>query len=118
MAELLTLMDIGDMNLYHRGTQGADAVVKGYRSVGVGTGVEHYAVATEAFLLQFVNENALDVALKIGYLHVGKESAKFFKIGLECLGAVDAGLALAKKIEIGAVDDKYSHGEWWKNSRL
>ena len=43
VAELLTLVDIGDVNLYHRSLEGADAVLQGNARVGVGTGVEHYS---------------------------------------------------------------------------
>ena len=72
MTELLTLVDIGDVHLDNWALQRADAVVQGYAGMGVGTGVEHNAVAApEAHLLHLVDEAALDITLIVGYLDVG-----------------------------------------------
>ena len=80
VAELLTLVDIGDVNLYHRSLEGADAVLQGNARVGVGTGVEHYSVATETYLLQFVYQLTLNVALVVANLNVRIEAAQLLKV--------------------------------------
>ena len=54
----------------------AYAVLQGYACVGVGSGVEHYAVAGEACLLHHDDELALYVALKIAELHIGISRAE------------------------------------------
>ena len=71
MAELLALVYVRDVNLYHSGFQRTDTVVQGYAGVGVCTGVEHDAVVREAYLLHFVDELSLDIALEVGDIHIG-----------------------------------------------
>ena len=72
VTELLALVDIRDMYLDDRALQRADAVVQGYAGMGVGTGVEHDAVAlAKARLLHLVDELTLDVALIVININVG-----------------------------------------------
>ena len=65
VAELLALVDIRDVYLDDGCLQRADAVVQGYRRVGVGTSVKHDAVVGEAYLLHLVDKFSLDIALVV-----------------------------------------------------
>jgi len=70
MAELLTFVYVGDMYLYTRALEAADAVLQGDAGMGVGTSVEHHAIVRETYLLQLVDKFALYVALIIFYLNI------------------------------------------------
>ena len=107
MTELFALVHVGDVHL-NRGTlQRADAVLKGYARVGIGTRIEHYAVVGESHLLQLVYQLALDVALIVVNLHVGLLCAQFGKIFLKRTATVDSRLPNAQEIEVGTVDYLY-----------
>jgi hypothetical protein len=106
VAELLALVDIGDVYLYDRRRDGTDSIVEGDAGVGVGTRVEHNAVGRESHLMELVDEGALVVALEIGELHVGVLLAQFFKVCFKGASAVDARLAATQKIEVGTVENK------------
>ena len=109
MAELLALMHIRDMHLDDRTLERADAIVQGHTGVGIGTGIENDAVERETYLLHLVDELALDIALKVANLHVRILRLQLRQIGLERHLSVDAWLALAKQVEIGAIDDLNFH---------
>ena len=104
MTELFALVHVGDVHL-NRGTlQRADAVLQGYARVGIGTGVEHYAVIGETHLLQLVYQLALDVALIVVNLHVGILGTQFGKILLKRTASVDSWFPDTQEIEVGTVD--------------
>ena len=83
VSELVTLMDVGDMNLYRGAFQGADAILKGYAGMGISPGVEYDTVEGESHLLQLVYKFALDIALVVFNLHVRIELAQFWKVCLK-----------------------------------
>ena len=109
VAELLARVDIRYMYLNDGSCDGADAVVQSHGGVGVGTRVEHYAVIAEAHLLHLVDHLALDVALEIFHLDIGKCVAQRGEVALERLCSVDARLANAEQVEVRAIEYKYLH---------
>ena len=72
MTELFSCVYITNMHFYYGATEAAYAVVEGDAGVGVGAGIEHYAIVCEAYFLHFVYQFALDVALIIFQFDVGK----------------------------------------------
>jgi len=109
MAELLALVYVGDMYLYHRALQTADAVLQGDAGVGVGSGVEHHAIVAEAYFLKLVDELALDVALIILYLDVGVFGFQLRQIALERIAAINTRLSYAQEVQVWTIDDLYLH---------
>ena len=106
VTELFALVYIRDVYLHDGTSQRADAVVQGYRGVGIGSRVEHDAVVAEAHFLHLVDELALHIALVVGYVDVRKLSLQLGQILLERLGTVDAGLANAQQIQVGTIDNQ------------
>ncbi len=109
VAELFTLMDIGDVHLDDGALQRADAVVESHRRMGIGSGIEHDAVVTEAHLLHLVDELALDIALVIVDGDVGILCPQLRQILVEGGRAVDARLTGAEEVQIGTIDDLDFH---------
>ena len=109
VAELLTLVDVGDVDLDDRSFQRADAILQCDARVGVGTGVEHNSVVAEAHFLQLVNELAFDVTLIVVNLYLRIISPKSFQIRLHSICPVYSWLASAQKIEIWAINYLYFH---------
>ena len=109
MAELLALVDIGDVYLYDGRRDGADGIVEGDAGVGVGAGVEDDAVGRESYLVELVDEVALVVALEVGELHSGVLGTELGEVVVEAASAVDAGLTGAEEVEVGTVDDEIFH---------
>ena len=73
MTELLTTVNVGDMDFDDRTLQRTDAVVQRDARVRIGTRVQHDAVVAleESRLLHLVDQLTLHVALIVVYLHVG-----------------------------------------------
>ncbi len=109
VAELLALVNVGDVYLHRRAAQRAEAVLQSHAGVGVGSCVEYHAVESEAHLLQLVDKLALDVALVVVYLHVGIGRAQRLEVAFKRVAAVDARLAHAEKIKVWSVDYLYLH---------
>lgn len=109
VAELLALVDVGDVNLDDGAAQRADAVVQRYAGVGVGTGVKHNAVVGEAHLLHLVDKLALYVALIVLDVHVRVFRLELWQILFEGRRAVDAGFAGAQQVQVWTVDNDYFH---------
>ena len=109
VAELLALVDIGDVDLDDGSRDGTDGIVKGHTGVGVGTGVEDDTIGCEAYLVELVDEGTLVVALEIGELHMGVLGTQLLQIVFKGAGAVDARLAAAEEVEVGTVEDDIFH---------
>jgi len=110
MAELLTLVDIGDVYFNDWALQRTDAVMQCNAGVRVGTSIEHDAVAVaEAHLLHLVDELALDVALVVGYLNVWVAGLQTGQETVERLLPVDARFTASQHVQVGAVDNQYLH---------
>ena len=105
VAESLAGVHVADVHLHHGGGHGADGVLQGDGRVGIGARVEDDAVIIEAHPVDAVDELALDVGLEIIYLHLGMAAAQGGQAVVERRGAIDARLAAAQQIEVGAVDD-------------
>lgn len=80
MTELFSCVYITNMHFYYGATEAAYAVVEGDAGVGVGTGIEHYAIVCEAYFLHFVYQFALDVALIIFQFDVGKALFELWEV--------------------------------------
>ncbi len=109
VAELLSLMHIADVHFDDRRLYGLYAVRQCYAGVGVGSGVQHDAVGRESHFLHLVYQLALDVALVIVNLHIGKLRRQLWQKLLERAASVDVRLAFAEQIEVWAVNDSYFH---------
>jgi hypothetical protein len=105
VAELLALVDIGDVYLDDGSLQRTDAVVQGYRGVGVGSGIEHDAVVRKTYLLHLVDEFTLNVALEILDVHIGIFGLQLGQILLERRTAIDAWLTGAEQVKVGTIND-------------
>ena len=103
MAELLALVYVGYVDLNDGTAERAYAVLQGHAGMGVGAGVEHNAVVSEAYFLHLVDKYALDVALEVLYLYVGKASAQLRQVVVERAAAVNPRFARAQKVKVGAV---------------
>ena len=109
VAEVFSLMDIGDMHLYNGTFYGAYAVVQGNAGVGVGSGVQHNAVEREAHLLYLVYQFSLNIALIVFYLYLRILLTQLGQIALERLAAVYPRLSHAEQVEIGTIHYLYLH---------
>ena len=109
VAELLALMHIADVYLYHGRADGAYAVVQRHAGVRVCPGIKHYAVCRESHLVHLVYQFALDIALIVVNIEFRIFCLELFQIVAERTAAIDARLTLAKQIEVGAVDYLYFH---------
>ena len=109
VAEVFTLVDIRDMHLYNRTFYGAYAVVQGNAGVGVGSGVQHYAVEREAHLLYLVYQFALNIALIVFYLYLRILLTQLGQIALERLTAIYPRFSHAEQVEIGTIHYLYLH---------
>ena len=98
MAELLTLVDIGDVDLDDGTAQRADTVLQRHTGMRVGSGIQHDTIVTaeEPRLLHLINQLTLDVALIIVYLDIGEALTQFRQVAVERLRAIDARLTLAQ----------------------
>lgn len=109
VAELLTLVDVRDVNLDDGAAQRADAVMQCYAGVGVGTGIEHDAVVGEPHLLHLVNELTLYVALVVLNAYVRIFGLELWQVLLKGRCAVDARLTGAQQVQVRTVDNDYLH---------
>jgi hypothetical protein len=109
MSELLALVHIANVYLNDRAFQRTDAVVQGYRGMGVGSCVEHDAVVGKAYFLHLVNQLSLHIALIVFYLYIGILCLQLRQILIERCRAVDAWLASAQEVKIGSVDNENFH---------
>ena len=98
MAELLTLVDIGDVDFDDGTAQRADTVLKRHTGMRIGAGIQHDTIVTaeETRLLHLINQLTLDVALIIVYLDIGEAFTQFRQVAVKRLRAIDARLTLAQ----------------------
>ena len=73
--------------------------------VGVGTGVEHYAISRDPYRLDAIDEVAFVIALIVGYLYVGVLLAQLSEVVVERTRAIYVGLSQPKHIQVRAIDD-------------
>lgn len=77
--------------------------------MGVGSGVEDYAVVGESHFLKPVDQFPLDIALVVFDLHFGKSLAELFEIGLKGAAAIDAGFSGTEQVQIRSIDNLDFH---------
>ncbi len=109
MTERLALVHVADMHLDGRRRHGTKGILKRNGRVGVGAGVEYNAVEVEAYLMDFVDELPLYVALVIFQLHIGEVATQIRQESLKRNSAVYARFAAPQQINIGTVYDLYPH---------
>src|SRR2546421_6207841 len=97
--ELLTRVEVREVDLDHRQPKGLQAIVKGERVVRQGAGVDHDAGRSWPFLLQEVDDLALVIALKEGDLKTepgGLFTHRLVEI-IQRAGPIDVRFALAEQ---------------------
>ena len=110
VAELLTLVDVGDVNLDDGTLQRADAVLQGNTGMSIGPGIQHDTVAvTEACRRHLIDERPLDSTLIVVYLDVGVTRLQSRQKIKERLLPVDARLTSTQHIQVGTIDNQYFH---------
>ena len=109
MAELLTLVYVRDMHLYHRTFQRADAVVQRNAGMCISPCIQHDAVAGEAHLLHLVDQFALHIALIVIYLNVRVSLLQFRQEYFERLTTIDAWFAHAQQVQVWPIDNLNFH---------
>ena len=105
MAELFTLVDVGDMHLHGRSRHRLERIVKGNTGMSVGSGIQDDAVHVKATAMDAIDEIALMVALEIVEMHIGKRCTQLVKIVFEGTGTVDAWLSTTQEIQVRTIDD-------------
>ena len=115
MAEALTLVDVGKVDLDGRQLGRVQSVEQGHRRMGVGTGIYDDAGIGLARRLDTVDEHAFVVAL--GKLHreaeaLGLDAAHGFDVR-QGFAAVDLGLTLAQHVEVWPVEHQHRLGGRW-----
>ncbi len=103
------------MNFKNRCFDSCNGIRKSYRSMGISSGIQKDGIITESYLMDFINEFALHIALVIAELHFRKPGLELMKIFFKGSATVNFWLPLSQKIEIRAVDyddfqDSYC---WW-----
>ena len=109
VAERLTAVDVADVNLYHGGGDGSDGIGDGNRRVGVTTGIQDDAAVVKSHLLQAVHDFPLDITLIDVDRVLRIALNQFLQVLVEGAVAIDLGLTLAHKVQVGTVDDVDDH---------
>ena len=109
MAEFLTGMHIGDMHLYHWCGNRFDGITNSYRGMGLSPRIENDPITDKAGLLYFIDELTLYIRLVVSDLNVGVNCLQPGQIIVELLLPVNTWLSHSKQIEIGPVNNLYSH---------
>ena len=104
-AVFLTGEDVADMHLDDGSGDGGDGIVDGHTSMAVATRIKHYAVGSEAHLMEAVDEFPLDVALVVADFYVKELLPKAVNHFLHGGMSIDGRLALARKVKVRSVDD-------------
>ena len=109
VAEFFPFKNIGNMDLYGRRRDRSERI--GERDAGVrkSPGIDDDAIRGEADFLQFVDQKALVVALKIVQFSGRKIKLELLEKLRKAGRTIDFRLAFAQKVEVGAVDDPDLH---------
>jgi hypothetical protein len=83
--------------------------------MGVASRIQNDAVCGKAYLLNFVDQLALHVALEVGKLDLRKLRLKLGEIAFKGFTTVYFWLSLAKQVEIRAIDHLDFHAHIEKN---
>lgn len=94
------------MYLYSGRRNGRQGICNSDRGMGVCPGINDDAIYVEAQFMNFINQFAFVIRLKIAKLHVGKLGFERFQILQEGAITINCRFALAQQVEIGAVNDK------------
>ena len=109
VAERLAAIDVANVNLDHRSSNGGDCVGDGDRRVSVAARVQYDAAVVKTHCLQSVHDFTLDVALIEVNLVLRELLDEFLQVLVERAVAIDLGLTLAHEIQVGAVEDVDNH---------
>ena len=104
-------MDVGDVDLDAGDPDRLERVQDGIAIVGKGAGIHDDSVIVALRGMNGVNDGSLVVGLEAlgSTLMGGGKGAQAAAEGGVVLLAIDAGLALAQQVQIGAVDDEKFH---------
>ena len=98
-------VNIADVYLHHRTTDGSNGIGQCNRGMGVATWVHDNSVVAKTNLVQFINKLTLYIGLKILQLVLWKIDFKLFKKSLEATGTIHAWLPGAKQVKVRAIDN-------------
>ena len=111
MAELLPLVDVGDVDLHTGHVHRLQRVQNGHAVMGIGAGIHHDALIYPVGLLDGVHDGPFVVGLEAVHLHP-VFPAEGFQVLAErgiAVFSIDSRLPLAQQIQVGAVDDQILH---------
>lgn len=117
MPERFTPVYIADVYLDDRGGNSRHGIGQGDGGVGERAGIEHNPVGAETCHMEFIEQGAFVVALKIVELELRKSGFQVLKKRFKALAAINFRLARSKQVEIGAIDKEDFH-ECKKSSKF
>ena len=110
VAEWFARVDVADVDLNDGGRNGGNGIGNGDGGVGVAAGIEDDATTLfKAHLLQAVHNLPLDVALIDVDRVLRIALNQFLQVLVEGAVAIDLGLTLAHKVQVGTVDNVDNH---------
>lgn len=109
VAEWFAAVDIADVNLHHRGSDGGHGVGDGHRRVGVAAGIQDDAAVVKANGLQPVHDFPFDIALIDVDIVLRELFNQLLQVLVERSVAIHLGFTLAHEVQVRAVDDVDDH---------
>ncbi len=114
MSKRLSRVDIAEVGLDDRELRGGHGISQRNGVVGEGPWIENHGVGPGASVMERIDQSALVVRLHVADLGVAL-AGNGGEVGddvVECVGAVDLGLACAQKIQVRTVqhEDLVRHG--------
>src|SRR5262245_30279637 len=109
LSEILSCMDIGNMDFDHRCLNSRDRITDGYGCMCITTRVKNNTIILKADTLEFIDQLTFYIALIIEQVNVGVLVLQVTKENVKWLVAVNIDLSFTKKVEIGTVDYRDLH---------
>ncbi len=103
LAKFLAGGQVAQVHLNHGRGNGGHSIGQGNAGVGVGPGIEHDAMVGEAYFVQLIEQGALVVRLEVRELQIGKSRFQLGEKIIKRASTVDARLATAQQVQIGAI---------------
>ncbi len=104
LSEFFARQSVRDVHLDRRSRNRAQSIAQGHRSMRIAPGIDQYAIGRKTHLMDAVDQQTLDIALKILELHFGKPLFQSDEIIVKAHTSVELGLSPAQQIEIGTVN--------------
>ncbi len=109
LAEIFAGVQITQVHLHHGRVDGGHGISQDHAGVGEPAGIQHDAVVAEAYFVQLVQYRTFVVGLKVRELQVREGFLQLGEKVVERAVAVDAGLAAAEQVKVGAVENENVH---------